>query len=203
MSREKERLSVAVLRTIRRQYSEPILPPCQVCGEPMSQHSNSGNETTYACSTIDVRKPDWESHFHQSRITHFGKRDSRIIQLLDDYEKLRDLVRNHQESLDELGHPVASIAEALEERVDLPKCYEFEMTLEYTGEGEFELMCQESLDPLCEAGLNDCLIGMRNGRMRILCDREHDSLELAIQSVMEDVERANLGLKATLYEGEG
>lgn len=55
-------------------------------------------------------------------------------------------------------------------------------------------------DPLFEAGCDDALLGMRNGVTFLDFAREAESIDEAIRSAIDDVNRAGIGLRVVRVE---
>lgn len=81
------RLDRATLDALREQYTDVPVPPCRVCGGPLTiQASGGGVRTTYAHTVPDgVQAFDWVEHYRASTWSPRYDGDSRVIKLLDAY----------------------------------------------------------------------------------------------------------------------
>lgn len=70
---------------LRERYTPTPVPPCRVCGSPLTLASMGGGKAPeYSCSSASDAngKTDLE-HYAQSKYTHYGTGDSQVIALLD------------------------------------------------------------------------------------------------------------------------
>ena len=100
-----------LLSELRRSYTRDPVPPCRICGGPLSVQSIGGGQpTVWACSGkeddpdrpnyIQTKAGRWEKaepgspseyerggHFHDSHWTAYRSGDSRVLALIDLYEQ--------------------------------------------------------------------------------------------------------------------
>ena len=84
-----------LIEALRERYTPKPLPPCRVCGSPLTLASMGGGKVPeYACSnaTDANGKTDLE-HYGQSKHTHYGTGDSHVIAALDALTAMADLFK--------------------------------------------------------------------------------------------------------------
>lgn len=89
------------LGVLRHNYTPETIPPCRVCGEPLSIASLGGGPTVYACDGMedDPNEPGhllWkpgrtpaDEHYSQSRYIAYRDGDRRVLALIDELEESR------------------------------------------------------------------------------------------------------------------
>lgn len=80
-----------IIATLRKRYSEPVIPPCSVCGKEMSiQRCGGGSPTIWACDGLDAEgRRLADDHYERSRWTDYrAGGDADVITLLEAYEAL-------------------------------------------------------------------------------------------------------------------
>jgi hypothetical protein len=114
-------------QALRARYTSESVPPCRVCGGPLSPvASGGGHPTVWACETLepDPDKPGWlrnrpgrggaeetrrGGHFAASRIDWLRDGDPDVLALCDDADALAGAlaeVARLRESLVDIGHLV-------------------------------------------------------------------------------------------------
>lgn len=73
-----------------------------------------------------------------------------------------------------------------------------QFTFRYAG--AFEDVSEDLLDALCEAGCEDCVVGVTEGVLRITFSREAPNFRIALLSALADVELTGLDLVLAAVE---
>lgn len=76
------------LEALKKRYTPEPIPPCRVCGAPLTiARAGGGAATEYACSAA---KPpgEWIEHYERSRFTHYRPGDLDVLSLLTRIEAL-------------------------------------------------------------------------------------------------------------------
>jgi hypothetical protein len=73
---------------LRKRYTAETVPPCPVCGEPLSIQAAGGGSITWGCVKRDDGKSPLDDHYERSRWQQFRTGDSDVIALLDRLQSL-------------------------------------------------------------------------------------------------------------------
>ena len=91
---------VDLVDVLRERYTEETVPPCRVCGSPLSvQRCGGGEPTIWACDGIDENGSDKlvckegrsfaDDHYTKSRFTQYRMGDSDVLAACDLIDELR------------------------------------------------------------------------------------------------------------------
>ncbi|MGF6282264.1 hypothetical protein ABH908_000251 [Pseudomonas frederiksbergensis] len=118
------------IEALRERYTTTPLPPCRVCGAPLTVASMGGGKAPeYACSnaTDANGKTDLE-HYGQSKHTHYGTGDSDVIAALDALSAMADLFK--------LGEPAAWTNDTVLKWLRLPNSGYAQVSARQAGQTE-------------------------------------------------------------------
>ena len=86
-----------IVARLRERYTAEEMPPCPVCGEPLSiQSAGGGNATVYGC---ERHRPFDMKHYERSRWTQYRPGDRDVLEAVDALVTAERLLAEAREAL--------------------------------------------------------------------------------------------------------
>ena len=81
-----DRALADLIAVVRKRYTAEPVPPCPVCGEPLSLQAAGRGTITWGCTKRDAGKSRLDDHYARSRFEQHRTGDDDVLALLDRLE---------------------------------------------------------------------------------------------------------------------